>query len=191
MTHQETLTTEQKLLLGLSSTQLNIVTLIDVARTLQIGNLEGCTALMDNSPNSLHKGTAKLQTACRQGQTLNWLVYCMDMHERPDGTWPPLARIANIVFVNAEGIADSSKICADLKVYGAPDSVRSSFVPVYYYWAGTVMPDLKPGLYEYRLVIECETGYLNQKSYFDLNGPALNVVSMKTPSAFDAEKQQS
>lgn len=179
MTQQEISSNALRLSAGLSSTQLNIVALIDVPRALRAGSLDGCAALMDNSPKSVNKGSAALQTVCRQGQTLNWLVYCMDNCRRCDGSWPPFARIVNIVFVREDGSVFSSKVCDDLKVYGGPDAVRSPLVPVYYYWAGTVMPDLETGLYEYRLVIECDTGYAGQKRYFDLNGPALRVVEME------------
>lgn len=73
---------------ALPSTQLNIVTLIDVAGTLRAGSVTGNTGLMDNGGESTGKGTNTLRTVCRQGQVLNWLVYCTDMEKRPDGSWP-------------------------------------------------------------------------------------------------------
>ncbi len=179
MTNQEVQTTGLKLPPGLSSTQLNIVTVVDVARVLCTGGLNGCVGMMDNSPDSLYKGDSRLQTVCRQGQTLNWLLYCMDTCKRPDGRWPPLARIANIVFIEEDGTPCSAKICSDLKVYGAPDKMRTPLTPVYYYWAGTVMPELKPGNYRYRLILECDTFDPDRKALFNLDSPALQVVTQE------------
>ncbi len=166
---------------ALSSTQLNIVTVLDVARILRTDSIENAVGMLDNSAGSSHKGTPQLTTLCRQGQTLNWLIYCLDMHQRPDGSWPPFARIANIVFVEDERNTRMTKTCTDLKIYGGPDSIRSPYVPVYSYWAGTIMPDLGLGEYRYRLIIECETGLKDRKKYYNLDGPSLKVIGMADP----------
>ncbi|MCA1398962.1 MULTISPECIES: hypothetical protein [Bradyrhizobium] len=163
---------------SLASTQLNIVTLIDVAGTLRTGGLSGKTGLMDNGGESTGKGTNSLRTVCRQGQALNWLVYCTDMEKRPDGSWPLFARIVNIVFVLPDGTPELRKICNDLKIYGGPDKIRSPWTPSYYYWAGAVDLELEPGLYPYRLVVEVDTVDRNRKSYFNLDGPALQVIPL-------------
>ncbi|QIG95541.1 hypothetical protein [Bradyrhizobium sp. 6(2017)] len=162
----------------LASTQLNIITVIDVAGTLRTGSVTGNAGLMDNGSDSTGKGTNTLRTVCRQGHVLNWLVYCTDMEKRPDGSWPLFARIVNIVFVLPDGMARYRKVCEDLKVYGGPDKIRSPWTPSYYYWAGSVVPDLEPGLYPYRLVLECDTTDRNRKSYFNLDGPSLEVIPL-------------
>lgn len=178
MTDAESPQKSSSLSTALSSTQLNIVSIIDMAKILRTNSLENCVSMMDNSSESLNKGTPQLTTVCRQGQTLNWLMYCMDMRQRPDGSWPPMARIANIAFIKEGGTTRVLKTCNDLKIYGGPDAMRSPYVPSYIYWAGTIKPDLGPGLYRYRLVIECETGEPNKKKYLDLDGPALRVIPM-------------
>ncbi|MGM4954246.1 hypothetical protein BjapCC829_48965 (plasmid) [Bradyrhizobium barranii] len=167
----------------LPSTQLNIVTLIDVAGTLRDGGLSGKTGLMDNGGDSTGKGTNTLRTVCRQGQVLNWLIYCTDMEKRSDGSWPLFARIVNIVFVLPDGTPQLRKLCNDLKIYGGPDKIRSPSTPCYYYWAGSVDLELEPGLYPYRLVLELDTFDRNRKTYFNLDGPALQVVPLKALGA--------
>ena len=84
----------------LNSTQINIVTTIDMSRALQTWSLADSAYLMDNSPTSTGKGTPHLETVCRQGQVLNWLLYFVDMKQQSDGTWPQFAQIVNIVFLN-------------------------------------------------------------------------------------------
>lgn len=163
---------------SLASTQLNIVAIVDVSSTLRTGSVTGKAALMDNGGDSTGKGTNALRTVCRQGQVLNWLVYCSDMEKNPDGGWPPLARIVNIVFLQPDGTPQHRKICNDLKVYGGPDKIRSRWTPSYYYWAGSILSDLVPGLYPYRLVFECDTCDPNCKQYFNLDGPALDVIRL-------------
>lgn len=167
----------------LASTQLNIVTIIDVAGALRTGSLAGKAALMDNCGESTGKGTNALRTVCRQSQALNWLIYCTDMEKRPDGSWPPFARIVNIVFMQSNGTPHYDKICNSLKVYGGPDEIRSPWTPSYYYWAGLVTADLEPGLYPYRLVLECDTADPDRKVYFNLDGPVLEVIPLESKVA--------
>ena len=161
----------------LASTQLNIVTLVDVAGTLAAGALDGHAWMMDNSPDSRGKASAGLETVCRAGQVLNWLIYCADTTRRPDGRWPLFARIVNIVFLSEDrSSVFGVKICADLKIYGGPDAIRHPYTPSYQYWAGAVMPNLAPGLYPYRLVLELETGIPGETRHHALDGPALRVL---------------
>lgn len=164
------------------STQLNILTRIDVAGATRSGGLDGHAALIDNSGDSTGEGTAQLRTVCRQGQVLNWLVYCADMNRRLNGSWPPFARISNIVMLQADGAVQNTQVCTNLKVYGSVDKVRSPLVPVYSYWAGIVRPDLPPGVYPYRLIIECSTEDANKKQYFNLDGPSLEVLPLDSPA---------
>ncbi|WP_445219626.1 hypothetical protein ACKWRH_05420 [Bradyrhizobium sp. Pa8] len=163
---------------SLPATQLNITSVVDVAGTLRTGSVTGNTGLMDNGGESSGKGTNTLRTVCRQGQVLNWLVYCIDMEKRSDGSWPLSARIVNIVFLQPDGTPQYRKICNDLKIYGGPDKVRSPWTPSYYYWAGAVGADLEPGLYPYRVVLECDTIDRSRKCYFNLDGPILEVVRL-------------
>ncbi|WP_375791427.1 hypothetical protein ACE102_47595 (plasmid) [Bradyrhizobium sp. vgs-9] len=144
---------------------------------------------MDNGGDSAGKGTNTLRTVCRQGQVLNWLIYCTDMEKRPDGSWPLFARIVNIIFVLPDGTPQLRKICNDLKIYGGPDKIRSPWTPCYYYWAGSVDLELEPGLYPYRLVLEVDTFDRNRKSYFNLDGPALQVIPLNAIGATHAESQ--
>jgi hypothetical protein len=160
-----------------NSTQLNIVTTVDVANTLAAQSIEGRAFLMDNSPYSPGKGTPHLQTICKQGQVLNWLIYCLDMEKRLDGTWPPMARIVNIVFLDDDGDdVLGPHVCAELKVYGGPDAIRSPYTPSYYYWAGMIQPDLPPGIYKYRLVLEFDAENGGMKHYFQLSLSSLHVL---------------
>lgn len=159
----------------ISATQLNIVATIDVANSLRSGSLDGNAALMDNSARSTGKGTTALKTVCIPGQVLNWLIYARDMHQLPDNSWPPSARIVNIVFLNRYGEARQLQVCSPLKVFGGPAEILSPSTPVYYYWAGQIIPELSPGTYHYRLVIEVDTYDKSQKRYFNLDGPALDI----------------
>lgn len=159
-------------------TQLNIVLCIDVTGALRQGNLTDRVALMDNSPGSTRKGTAELRTACRQSQVLNWLVYAVDDHRRDDNSWPNFVRISNIVFLKKDGNAEFAQTCLDLCMYGGPHGLRHPNTPVYTYWAGIVRPELPPGIYDYRLILECDTDNRNVKKHFELNGPSLEVLPM-------------
>lgn len=169
--------------LALAVTQLNIVTLVDVRRSLYYGSLEGAVSMMDNSPGSIGKGTSALHTECYPGQVLNWLIYAMDAQQLPNDSWPPFPRIANIVFIRADATAEPAKVCTDLEIYGPPDKMYDALTPVYDYWAGVVLPDLSPGLYRYRLIIECDAGGASGKHYFNLEGPALRVIKMDLEAA--------
>jgi hypothetical protein len=160
-----------------NSTQLNVVTTLDVANTVASKSIDGRAFLMDNSPHSKGKGTPQLQTICKQGQVLNWLIYCLDMDQRADKTWPPMARIVNIVFLDEGGEEVlGTQVCSDLKIYGGPDEIRSPYTPSYYYWAGMVRPDLVPGIYKYRLVYELDADGGGMKHYFQLSEPSLRVL---------------
>ncbi|MDR1369499.1 MAG: hypothetical protein LBJ72_05140 [Dysgonamonadaceae bacterium] len=165
---------------GFNSVQLNIVAFVDVQKAIALKTLEGCIYMMDNSPMSTGQGTSRLQTTCKQGQTLNWIIYAMDSEKKPDGSWPPSVRINNIVFTDKESQdVSTSLICENLRIYGAPDKIRSNYTPVYYYWAGTVPLDLSPGKYRYRLILELENEKTDKCEYLNLETPVLNVISIK------------
>lgn len=162
-----------------NSVQLNIVTFVDVQKALLNDSLDNCVYIMDNSVDSPNQGTSKLQTNCKQGQVLNWIIYALDMDKKDDGKWPSMTRIKNIVFLdeNADDVSDI-KICSDLKVYGPPDKMRSNLTPVYYYWAGTVLENLDPGIYRYRFIIELETDTTSKVKHFNLDTPSLRVLKI-------------
>ncbi|MDO9105750.1 MAG: hypothetical protein Q7U57_12425 [Methylovulum sp.] len=163
-----------------NSVQLNLVTFVDVRKANATQTLNDCLYMMDNSVDCKGQGTANLQTTCKQGQTINWIIYAMDMDMLPNGTWPPSVRINNIVFLSEDGedVADI-KVCSEFKVYGPPDKIRSPLTPVYYYWAGTVLSDLNPGVYYYRFIIELDQEGTNKKLYLNTVGkPSLNVIKV-------------
>lgn len=162
-----------------NSVQLNIVTFVDVQKAILSKTLDGCVYMMDNSPNSKNQGTSQLRTVCKQGQVLNWIIYAMDADKRPDGTWPPSVRINNIVFLDKDGEDTSDiKICSDLKIYGPPDKMRTEMTPNYYYWAGTILSDLHPGLYKYRFIIELEIENSFKKLYLNSDTLSLEVINI-------------
>lgn len=163
-----------------NSVQLNLMTFVDVRKANANKSLENALYMMDNGVLCQGQGTASLQTNCKQGQTLNWIIYAMDMDKRPDGTWPPSVRINNIVFLNKDGDDVSEiKVCSEFKIFGPPDEMRSALTPVYYYWAGTVINDLPPGVYHYRFILELEQEGGNKKIYLNTVGsPSLNVLSI-------------
>jgi hypothetical protein len=167
----------------LNSVQLNIVTVIDVHKAGRTGTLKDTLYMMDNSVGGKGQGTDHLQTVCKPGQVLNWIIYPMDMEKKPDGTWPPMPKINNIVFLDdQDGDYDDfaeSKVCTELKVYGGPDMMRSPYCPVYYYWAGAVLSTLHPGVYNYRFVLELEQEGKKEKLYLNtVQKPSLKVVEM-------------
>ncbi|SEF86917.1 Pyridoxal-dependent decarboxylase conserved domain-containing protein [Nonomuraea solani] len=144
----------------------------------------GAMYMVDNSYTGSGQGTSALETVCKQGQVLNWIIRPIDMERRRDGTWPPMPKINNIVFLDTE-VGDEEdvaekKVCIELKIYGAPDRMRDPFTPVYYYWAGTVLSTAKPGLYRYRLVVELEQEGKKERLYLNTeNHPAIRVVPVQ------------
>ncbi|MFQ3235714.1 MAG: hypothetical protein ACI9C4_001276 [Paraglaciecola sp.] len=168
----------------LNSVQLNIITFVDVYKALENHSLDECVYITDNSLNSLHEGTDKLRTTCKQGQVLNWIIYPLDMDKRLDKRlgkqWPSMPKINNIVFLNEQGENVSElKVCTEFKIYGAPDKIRTEYDPVYYYWAGTVLPDLPPGVYKYRLIIELQpVKEGGAPIYLNLDTPSLQVIGL-------------
>jgi hypothetical protein len=164
-----------------NSVQLNIVSFVDVDKAAATRSAVGTTYMMDNNPNSPNRGTSNLQTICKQGQVLNWIIYAMDMDRRPDGTWPPSVRINNIVFLDDAGINVSiARVVDELKILGGPDKIRSPYTPVYYYWAGIVQNDLPPGVYNYRFVLELDMDD-DKKVYINMDGQSLRVEAIDGP----------
>jgi hypothetical protein len=167
----------------LNSTQLNIVTLVHMQRASATKSLDGAMFMMDNSNGGSGQGTGHLETVCKQGQVLNWIIRPIDMGKRPDGTWPPMPKISSLVFLGSEPGEENEvatkRITSELKIYGMPDEMRSPYTPVYYYWAGTILPTAEPGLYRYRLVLELEQE--DSKDSLHLNtaeSPSIRVVTM-------------
>jgi hypothetical protein len=162
-----------------NSVQLNIVLLVDVVNTLATNSLEGNIFMLDNSPDSTNKGTANLQTVCQQGQVLNWLVYSMDSEQRYDGSWPPSARILNIVALDESGEGVSPfRAFTQFRAHGAPEKLRSPLTPVYYYVAGTVEPELPSGTYKYRVILEIDTNDRAATRYMQFSTPSLHVLPL-------------
>ncbi|MEV3855561.1 hypothetical protein AB0J38_14675 [Streptomyces sp. NPDC050095] len=165
----------------LNSVQLNIVTLVNMERAAQSGSLSDAMYMMDNSVGGTGQGTSHLETVCKQGQVLNWIVRPIDMDKRLDNTWPPMPKINSIVFLDTEqgdeeDVAER-KIFTELKIYGMPDRMRSPLTPVYYYWAGTVLSTAKPGLYRYRLILELEQEGKPEKLYLNTEvHPSIRIL---------------
>ena len=162
----------------LNSVQFNIATFVNVARAMATRSLDGNVFMRDNSVASINQGTNCLMTTCKQGQVLNWLVFALNTQQLPDKTWPPMPQINTIVFLNRDrsNVAEHL-VCTQFGVYGGPDKMRSPYTPVYYYWAGTVIPTLTPGIYPYRLVIEMPAGQAGSL-HLNLDGPSLKVIPM-------------
>lgn len=179
----ESLDTKNSQVAGqVNSLQLNIVTVIDVAKVNRTQTLNGNVYLSDNSPESKNKGTQNLETVCTQGQVINWLIYPMDLTQKLDGSWPPMAKINNIVFINEDGSVHNFQVCENLEIYGGIDKARpNNLTPVYHYWAGTVIPDLPLGKYRYRFVIEMDTTASEQLKYHNVETMSLQVVALKSP----------
>ncbi|OON80068.1 hypothetical protein [Streptomyces tsukubensis] len=165
----------------LNSVQLNIVTLMNMERAVENHSLRNAMFMMDNSVGGTGQGTHQLETVCKQGQVLNWIIRPIDMERRLDGTWPPMPKINSIVFLDTEAgdeedVAEK-KICTELKIYGMPDRMRSPYTPVYYYWAGTVLSTAKPGVYRYRFVLELEQEHSKEKLYLNtVDHPSIRVL---------------
>ncbi|MCP2338447.1 hypothetical protein [Actinomadura rupiterrae] len=165
----------------LNSVQLNVVTLVDMERAAATNSLDGCLFMMDNSIGGVGQGSDRLETVCKQGQVINWIIRPIDMHKRPDGTWPPMPKINNLVFLDIEkgdeeDVAER-RIMTELKVYGGPDRMRDQYTAVYYYWAGAVMSTASPGVYHYRFVLELEKEHGTDKLYLNSSRqPALRVL---------------
>lgn len=161
---------------GAASTQLNIVISIDVAGIVAGRAAAECAWIFDNDPRSAGDGTAALRTYCTPGQVLNFIIYPVDGSRRPDGTFPDFPQIEAIVFYQADRDTQVYKTMGDLKIYGAPDRMRSPYTPVYRYWAGTVETDVEPGIYPYRLLLSLPGGAGGGRRYFELDTASLEVV---------------
>ncbi|MEU3460652.1 hypothetical protein ABZ721_11935 [Streptomyces sp. NPDC006733] len=167
----------------LNSVQLNIVTLVNMERATATGSLSDAMYMMDNSIGGEGQGTRQLETVCKQGQVLNWIIRPIDMEKRLDGTWPPMPKIASIVLLDTEKGDEEDvserKIFTELKIYGMPDRMRSPYTPVYYYWAGTVLSTAKPGVYKYRLIVELEQDGKKEKLYLNtIDHPSIRVIAV-------------
>ncbi len=165
--------------------QLNIVSVIDFKRANLTQSLEGSIYMSDNSFHSINKGTDSLETVCTQGQVLNWLVYPTNIDQLTNPfIYNPTVRISNIVFINENGEVYQQKICENLKVYGSLEKGRPYLQPpVFYYWAGSVQPNLPIGKYRYRLIFELDNFYSPAiKSYLNLDTASLNVVPLTAPT---------
>lgn len=170
---------------GALSTQLNIVTTLDIGRILRTGSLDGALYMFDNDPRSAGKGTDTLATHCYPGQVLNWVLYTVAPH---DAGWPgmpwltaPVPRLVSITFLyKTTEVPSWEKVCEDLKSYGAPDRLRNPLTPVYNYWAGTVRPSLASGHYRYRMMIEMPILPGGPTRYLELSTMSLHVVDAKS-----------
>ncbi|GAA4367728.1 hypothetical protein AB0C69_33125 [Actinomadura sp. NPDC048032] len=167
----------------LNSVQLNVVTLVNMERAARTGSLDDALYMMDNSVGGVGQGTDHLETICKQGQVINWIIRPIEMHKRPDGTWPPMPKINNLVFLDTErgdeeDVAER-RVMTELKIYGMPDLMRSPYTPIYYYWAGAVLSTARPGLYRYRLVLELEQDGTKEKLYLNTrNHPSIRVLKV-------------
>ncbi|MBO2445950.1 hypothetical protein J4573_02500 [Actinomadura barringtoniae] len=167
----------------LNSVQLNVVTLVDMERAAATQSLDGCLFMMDNSVGGIGQGTDHPETICKQGQVLNWIIRPIEMDRRPDGTWPPMPKINNLVFLDMEKGDENDvaerRIMTELKIYGGPDLMRDPNTAIYYYWAGAVLSTAQPGLYRYRFVLELEKEIGTQKLYLNTTRhPALRVLQV-------------
>jgi hypothetical protein len=167
----------------LNSVQLNVVTLIDMEKATEQNSLDDALYMMDNSVGGTGQGTQHLETVCRQGQVINWIIRPLDMEKRLDGTWPPMPKINNIVFLDTEAGDEEDvaerKIFTELKIYGMPDMMRSPLTPVYYYWAGTVLSTAKPGVHRYRLIMELEKENSREKLYLHTGeDPSIRILAV-------------
>lgn len=161
-----------------NAVQLNLVTWVDVDKALRQQSLKDCVFAMDNGIDSTNQGTDKLITKCKQGQTLNWIIYGLNSLQKADGSWPPQVKINNIVFLDENGEDVSPfRVCDGLSIFGGPDKIRSPLTPVYYYWAGEIKGDIAPGQYQYRLVLEIDQGQINKTTYLNVEGNFVLDVS--------------
>ena len=170
----------------LNSVQLNVITYLDVHKILKTGKTEGNMFMVDNSIGAEGQGTGHLQTVCKQGQVINFLILPLEQDKRANGDFPPYPKILNIVFLDdqkgdEEEVAEF-KIMTEFKIYGAPDKMYDPLTSVFYYWAGVVVPDLLPGIYPYRLVLEVPREKDDPKKeplrINTYSRPSLKVISM-------------
>lgn len=151
-----------------NSVQLNLVLFVDIHKALRNNSLSGCIYAADNGVNSKNQGQANLYTNCKQGQTLNWIIYGLDSLQKPDGSWPPTVKINNLVFLDRSGEDVAPKrITDELAIIGGPDKMRGPNTPVYYYWAATVLGDARLGEHPYRLVLEIDDKQSDQPIYLN------------------------
>jgi hypothetical protein len=159
------------------SIQVNVIVVVDVARALATGSLDGAVTLVDNSVDhhgaaSPGRGTPALITQCNAGMVINWIVYPVG----PFGIPAPVA---------IEAICFDEPVCFKLASYGAVDIARSpdyvpGITPSYDYWAGLVLPGLASRRYRYR--IELKLG----DALMGISSPSLNVWDVPAASQLQA-----
>jgi hypothetical protein len=168
-----------------NSIQVNVISVIDVARAAATGSLDGALMFVDNSVDQAGKpspgrGTLSLATQCNQGMVINWIVETVG----PYGSPVPVS-ISNIQF--------DEPICLKLQTYGAVDVAHSpdyvpDVTPSYSYWAGLLRPDLKPKRYRYRIDYQIGTMVLGVSTPsldvwdipFQLEAPGLSTSGPST-----------
>lgn len=159
--------------------QMNIVVFVDVRKVLRTKSGADAVWLYDNTGTDEGNGTTRLASLCKPGTVVNWLVYSLDMERRVDGTWPPMAQIRNIVFLDADG-GNASRVSPfeELKIFGGPDKVRSMYTPAYSYWSGNVRMDIGEGRCPYRLVIGVDDAKSGTTFNFDVDGASLQITAV-------------
>jgi|AGTN01.1.fsa_nt_gi hypothetical protein len=157
-----------------NSIQVNVISVIDVARAVTTGTLDGALMFVDNSVDraghpSPGRGTLSLATQCNQGMVINWIVNTVG----PYGVPAPVS-IRNIQF--------DEPVCLKLQAYGAVDVAHSpdylpGVTPSYNYWAGLLRPDIEPKRYRYRIDYQIGTMVLG------VSTPALDVWDIPLESS--------
>lgn len=123
--------------------QMNIVLFVDVKKILRTKSAKDSVWFYDNTGHSEGNGTTQLISNCKPGTVVNWLVYSLDMERKPDGTWPAVAEIWKIVFLDPESEETSRESpFEELKIYVGPDKIRSLYTSVYSYWSGNIRMDI-------------------------------------------------
>lgn len=161
------------------SNQMNIVLFVDVRKALRERSLKNAVYATDNSGRSIGIGTPCLASFCKQGTVLNWIAYGIDMECRPDGSWPCMPIIRNLVFENGDtGDTSLSPVCDRLGIYGGPDKAHSLYTPSYYYWSGCVRMNLQPGIYPYNMVFELKDEVTGDTVYMNAEGMSLQIEEL-------------
>lgn len=159
--------------------QMNIVLFVDVKKILRTKSAKDSVWFYDNTGYSEGNGTTQLISNCKPGTVVNWLVYSLDMERKPDGTWPAVAEIRNIVFLDPESKETSRESpFEELKIYGGPDKIRSLYTSVYSYWSGNIRMDIGKSISPYRLVIGVDDTKNGSSFSFNVEGASLQIISV-------------
>jgi len=139
--------------------KINIITAVDVIAALSDGTLKDNIYMMDNSPmESTDQGTPNLTTLCYAGQSIQWLIYAIDVQT------PVMIKSITFTGTNNNPTVKNKTESTVTPEYKLDQNV----------WTGYVPYCMAAGLsYNYRLELQMGEG---KRSLMYMDGPSLKRI---------------